>query len=384
MSQLRVLHTNFLHGWGGQSNRILTECEGLAARGWDVLVSAPPDSQLLKRAQARGLAVTGAVRYVGGLKAGFLADILAMRRLLREFRPDLVHLHGGKDSWVLAEALAVRRPAPRPVIVRTKHNVFPVRDHLLNRWQYGRFFDQIIGLSTAIVEQLREKPYIDPAKLVLIPSAIDAERFHVAPDTRERLRKEFGFEAHHLVVGMTGRLRPEKGHDILLEAVPDVVREVPDARFLLIGSGSLGGELRERLDRSGFASHVHMAGFRTDVPDCLAALDAYVQPSRSEGLGTSILEASAAGLPIVASRTGGIPDVIIDGETGLLADPESPPALARALIRLLKDPSLRQTLAAAARRRVQTVFSIGPLVENTEKAYHSVLATHRKGDVARP
>src|SRR4051812_43557688 len=125
----RVLHTNFLNGWGGQSNRILTECSGLAERGWDVLISAPPDSELVKRAKAAGLKTADSIRYRGGLKRGFVADIFAMRRILQSYRPEIVHLHGGKDSWLLAEALVFLPREYRPHIIRTKHNIFPIRDH---------------------------------------------------------------------------------------------------------------------------------------------------------------------------------------------------------------------------------------------------------------
>ena len=373
MSAPRILHTTVLHGWGGQSNRILTECEGLAKLGWDILISAPADSQLLARAQAKKIPTNPTICYRGGIRPGCLCDVRAMRRLLREFRPDIVHLHGGKDSWVAAAALCLCPPIPKPVIIRTKHNVFPVSDHVPNRWQYGRFFDWIVCLSAAIVDQLRAKPYVNSGRLVTIPSAIDAHRFRVPRGMRERIRREFGYTDGDVVVGMTGRLCPEKGHDVLLRAVPRVLASCPKARFLLVGAGSLEDELTSRIARNDLPAAVQMAGFREDVAECLSAMDIYVQPSRSEGLGTSVLEASAAGLPIVASRTGGIPDIIIDGQTGVLVEPESPVELAAGIVRLAGDPGLRATLSAAARDRVASEFCVPKLVTQTDVLYRRVL-----------
>ena len=162
---MRVLHTNFLRGWGGQSNRILMECRGLAERGWEVLLSVPRDSELAKRARAAGLAVDERVGYESLIRSVAHGDVKRFRTLLREFRPDIVHLHGGRDSWIAALALMGYRP--RPIVVRTKHNVFPIANHPANRWMYGRFFDHIVCISSAIVAQCAEKRYIAPSRELL-------------------------------------------------------------------------------------------------------------------------------------------------------------------------------------------------------------------------
>lgn len=371
---MKILHTNFLRGWGGQSNRILTECVGLRDLGYDVLLSVPPKSQLAVRARDAGLQVDESIRYVGGFRWGVIEDVRAMGRLLRQYQPDIVHLHGGRDSWAYALAVATWPKERRPLTIRSKHNIFPVSDHPLNRWQYGKVFDHFVCISTAIERQLAEKPYIDPANLTTIPSAIPAERFVAPPGTRERMREELGYGPDDLVVGITGRLRREKAHDVLFRAVPLVVRECPQARFVCFGSGSLGGEFAELLEKDGMDQYVQMAGFRKDVADCLAALDIYTQPSRSEGLGTSVLEAGAAGRAIVATDCGGIPDIILDEDTGLLVPMEDPPALAAAILRLAGDEELRACLGAAVREHVAREFSVEHLVAKTDELYRRLTA----------
>lgn len=375
---VKVLHTNFLRGWGGQSNRILTECIGLAENGWDVLVSAPGESQLIRRAADAGLAVDTTVRYVGGLRAGVVKDVIAMRRLLDNFQPDIIHLHGGRDSWAYAKATLLTPRERRPIAIRTKHNIFPVSDHPLNRWQYGKCFDSIVAISSAIARQMTGKRYIDPAKVVIIPSAIDAERFRLGNNARQEARAELGYGEQDIVIGITGRLRREKAHDVLFKAVPLVVQRCPRARFVCFGSGSLGGDLAASLETAGMTSYVQMAGFRSDVPRCLAALDIYTQPSRSEGLGTSVLEAGAAGLPVVASDSGGIPDIIRHEQTGLLVPVEDHEALADALVRLASDESLRSRLAVAVRKHVERVYSVKQLVWSTDEHYRNILSRHGK------
>jgi glycosyltransferase involved in cell wall biosynthesis len=366
---MKVLHTNFLRGWGGQSNRILMESLGAAAAGHEVLLSVPADSELARRARAAGLSVDGSVSYSGGVRPSVLRDAAALRRLLHNFRPDLVHLHGGRDSWLAAAAISTIATPRRPHVIRCKHNVFPIAQHPLNVWQYASFFERIICLSTAIMEQCAAIRGVRQENLRLIPSATDAENFPVDPLKRAQVRAEFGYDGEHIVTILVGRLRPEKGHEILLRAGPAVLAANPRVRFLLAGSGSQRCDLERLAACLGLTPYCVFAGFRADIPDLLAAADIAVQPSLSEGLGTSVLEACAAALPVIASRTGGIPDIILDNETGILVTPGSSQELALALIRCAGDAELRRRLGDAARARVSTVFSRHRLIEQTLALY---------------
>ncbi len=204
--------------------------------------------------------------------------------------------------------------------------------------------------------------------LDLAHSAVNAERFRL-PRDRSVLR-EFGLAGRY-VAGIVGRLRPEKGHRHLFEALPKVIQAKPDFALLAVGSGSLEGELMALAGRLGLERHVRFAGFRTDVPRILNALDLFVMPSISEGLGTAALEAGAAGLPIVASREGGITDIITDGEHGLLAPPGDAPALAEAIVRMTLDRDLAARCAHAVRQRVCAEFSEEALVEKNDAIYRA-------------
>jgi len=362
---MKILHTNFHRGWGGQSNRILVECRGLVERGHEVTLAVPEGSVLAERAAGTGIRIFTGAQFTRGFRPRKVArDVRALRRLLREGDFDLIHTHGSQDSWAVTFALINFHP--RPVVLRTRHNIFPIRDHFLNRKLYGTWTDGLVCISEAIVEYCAAKPYLKRENLSLIHSAVDAERFNVPRD--RSLLEEFGV-ADRFVAVVTGRLRKEKGHTHLIDAMKRVAAEVPKFVLLVVGSGSLEGELKEQARAAGLQARVIFTGFRTDIPQILAAADLFVMPSISEGLGTAILEAGAAGLPIVSTPVGGIPDIIRDGDTGLLASPGDSDALADALIRMSGDPDLAARCGEAARRHVDEQFSEESLVRETEAAY---------------
>lgn len=362
---MRILHTNFHRGWGGQSNRILTECRGLVGLGHAVTLAVPEGSVLAERARGTGIEVFTGAQFVRGFRPLKIArDVRALRRLLRDGRFDIIHTHGSQDSWCITFALAGF--SPRPVVLRTKHNVFPIRDHLLNRRLYGRWTDGIVCISEAIVEYCAAKPYLRRENLSLVHSAVDADRFALPRD--RSFLEEFGLRDRY-VAAVTGRLREEKGHRHLIEALPRVVRETPDFALLIVGSGSLEDELKASVRALNLERHVVFTGFRTDIPRVLAAVDLFIMPSISEGLGTAILEAGAAGLPIVSTRIGGIPDIIRDGESGLLVPAGDPVALGEAILRMARDRAFAARCADAVRRHVHENFSEDALVAKTEAAY---------------
>jgi glycosyltransferase involved in cell wall biosynthesis len=295
-----------------------------------------------------------------------------------EGRYDILHLHGGRDSLVAALSLPLTPGAFRPRVIRTKHNVFPISDHVGNRHLYGRVFELHIALSQAIVDQLAEKPYVARGNIRRIPSAIEPGRFQLPAGTREKMRAEFGFQPDDLVVAMVGRFRPEKGHDILMPAAQLVIRQAPKVRFLLLGAGSQLSEIQLLVAEHQLTDHVLMPGFRTDIPECLSAADLYVQPSRSEGLGTGVLEAAAARLPIVASRVGGIPDIVAHEDMGILVQPEDSLALATGLLDMLEHPERARSMADLLYHHVLSEFSVTTLMERTDAAYREILAMPRE------
>ena len=370
---MKILHTNFHKGWGGQSNRILIVCRELAQRGHEVAIAAPPGSELVRRAQAQGVRTFEEMRFFRGLHPlSLLRDIRAMRRLLLQEKFDIVHTHGSQDAWCAAFALLGMNPLPH--LLRTKHNIFPIREHFANRWLYGRMTDKIICISRAILEYCAAKPYLRRENLVLIHSAVNAELY--ARGDREKIRRELGLGGHY-VAGIVGRLRPEKGHHTLLEAFARLKDRAPDMMLVVCGDGSIFQELSDFAKANAISDRVIFTGFRTDIPDILSALDVFILPSLSEGLGTAVLEAGAAGLPIIASNVGGIPDIIEDGKTGQLVSPADVDALVAAVSLLYSNRDIARRYGIAAQEYIKTNFSEKTLGDKNHDLYQSLFIKNK-------
>jgi glycosyltransferase involved in cell wall biosynthesis len=221
--------------------------------------------------------------------------------------------------------------------------------------------DAFVAMSEAIRREFVAAG-VSPERIAHLPHGVDTRRFRPAEaGERSRLRWLLGRGESEVVFCYTGRLLRGKGLETLLSAFGEVARESPEAHLVIVGSGegqalSVEGALRDEVRRSGLQARVTFAGRRDDVEECLRAADVFVFPSLNEALGISLVEAAACGLPAVASRTGGIVDVVRDGNTGLLVDPGDAPGLAAAMRRLLGDASQRQALGAAARERAVARF----------------------------
>jgi glycosyltransferase involved in cell wall biosynthesis len=182
------------------------------------------------------------------------------------------------------------------------------------------------------------------------------------------------------VIGITGRLRPEKGHKILFETIKQIKHEIPDLILVITGTGSLYHQLKQYANDLGIDNFLIFTDFRKDIPDILASFDLFIMPSLSEGLGTSVLEAAAAGIPIIASDIGGIPDIIEHEKSGLLVQPGQIKPLAEAIIRLYSKREIAQTYANSARERIKNLFSEKSLGNKTDTLYGRILSSMKKND----
>jgi glycosyltransferase involved in cell wall biosynthesis len=215
----------------------------------------------------------------------------------------------------------------------------------------------------------------------MIYNAVDLERYD-HPEPCCTLAEEYGMEPGSQIVGVVARLEPEKGHPTLLEAWPAVLRKVPDAYLLIVGEGARREALEQQVRALRIAHRVVFTGRRDDVPAVTAALDVAVLPSYREAQGLTILEAMALSRPVVASNVGGIPEMIEDGVTGLLVPPNDPPALATAIVRLLQDHSLADTIGRAGHDLVHDRFCIEIMVKAVEEIYDEGARATRLSEVA--
>jgi glycosyltransferase involved in cell wall biosynthesis len=379
---VKIFHINMHRQWGGQPNRVLMTALGLRDLGHEVVVSGPQGSVLCQRAAAAGLRTFDDLELRSGFRpASVWKDTRNMLAHLRQEKYDIVDTHGSQDTWRVHYARLLMKPDERPAFIRSRHNIFPVSGNPLNKWLYSHV-QHVITISPQVIAHLAA--VVPPEKCTSIYSAPDLERFAISAEAagqqRLEVRSELGVAPDELLVGVVGRLAPEKGHRYLVEASPEIIAAVPNVRFVFIGQGRTRDELEAQIAALGepLASRFQLLGFREDVPRLLRGLDLFVlPPTEGESLGTSILEAFAADLPVVATDVGGVSESVIDGVTGRLVPPGLPAPLGAAIIQLLTDRTLASGLARRGKERVHEVFTPEAIARQTEAVYQKVLAEQR-------
>lgn len=303
------------------------------------------------------------VPFKGELDVGFLFRLL---RLFRARSPDIVHVHSrrGADIW---GGLAARMCGIKSVISRRVDN--PEARGIV-KYKYG-MYDRVITISQGIRDVLL-KEGVPEEKIHCVPSAVDWENYQQDCD-RTWFEQEFDLPDFARPVAMIAQFISRKGHDCLIRAMPSILRECPEARFLLLGTGGLYHSCRDRIREMGMEYAVRMPGFRDDLEKILSCLDLVVHPAQMEGLGVSLLQACAAGVPVVATPVGGIPEIVVQDENGYLVPVQDSERLAAAVVELLKDEPKRQEFARAGRSRVREKFDIQSMVKGNYRVYQELI-----------
>lgn len=363
-AEMFSLHIDTARTWRGGQNQVLLTVLGLRAMGHRAALVAHAEGELRARA-AEGLELVPLTpRTELDLSAAW-----RLSRVIKRLRPDLVHAHDPHGVAMASVALSMSGSAPRPPLVASRRVDFRLKGNALSRWKYGQV-DRFICASELIRTMLLNDG-VPPERAVTVHEGIDLQ--HVAAAPPLNVHEEFWLPHDAPVVGNVAALVPHKGQRHLIGAAAIVVREVPDARFVIAGEGELRAALERQIREHHLEKHVFLAGFRPDALSLLKSVDLFVMSSVTEGLGTSILDAMACGKAVVGTRTGGIPEVVVDGETGLLVLPRDDQALAAAIVRLLTDPDLRRRLGEAGLVRVRERFSAERMVLDTIGIYGEVL-----------
>ncbi|MGV9270471.1 glycosyltransferase [Kitasatospora sp. NPDC003701] len=299
---------------------------------------------------------------------------LRLRRLLAERRYGLVHTHMPVPAT--AARLLSYRPggAGSPRLVHTEHNVWD-RYRPVTRWANALTYrrnDAVVAVSHAVERTIPAARRRPGAWVHVVHHGPDLAGAPQGPAARAAARAELGLPQDAFVVGTVGNLTPKKDQATLLLAHARLRRDRPRARLVLIGAGPLDGRLRAHAEELGVSDSVLFAGSRPDVPALLPGLDVFTLSSRQEGLPVALMEAMTSGLPSVVTRVGGMPEVLDDGDQGLLVEPGDPAALAAALGRLADDRELRERLGAAARERAAR-FDVAGAQRAVEAVYEQVL-----------
>jgi glycosyltransferase involved in cell wall biosynthesis len=370
---IKVLMVHNYSSWGGNLATVLALCEGLRERGVNVSAAFPVSQPYVERFVEAGITVLDTE-----VKSKWdVGAIGRFRRIIREKDVGIVHTHTRRADM----AAGIAGQDGRTATVTTHHGqinldgtTFEFKKDLSARvYNYilKRFFTVNVAVSGEIVHELHDNCGVPYERIRRIPNGLDPSPF-LADIDRDAVRSDLGLAPGDLAVTLVGSI-DRKGHRELTEAAAALRADFPETRYLYVGEGPRETEVAEQISRLGLESIVRFTGFRNDVPAVLAASDIFCLPSYSEGLSISIMEAMAAGLPVAASRIGGNPELVVDGETGFIFEPFDPGDVADKLSKLLKDADMRRKMGEAGRRRVLTDFTLDDMVRRYYELYESIV-----------
>lgn len=363
-----ILHVDSERTWRGGERQVMELMRRQRRRGHTPHLAAPGASAIAARAGAEGFPVHAVP--MRGTWDVFSA--LAIAGLHRRLRPDIVHWHAARAHALGAMASVF---APGPARVLSRRVDFPVRRTPGSKLLWALPVEGIAAISDGVRTAL-EGSGVDPARVRVVPSGIDLTP-HEAPFDRAALRARYGIGDEEIVALQVAALAPHKAQSDLLRAAALARGRAPSLRIWIAGEGPLGPALEAEQRELGLGTTVRFLGFREDVIDLLRAADFFVVSSYLEGMGTATLDAMAAGLPVAATRVGGVPEIVQDGQTGLLVPPRDPTALSEAMTRLALDRELRARLGNGGKIKV-LAFSADQTEERTDALYAEIL-TRREG-----
>jgi len=365
--RLRVAHIELGEHLYGGAQQVLYLLAALPQEEVNSLLICPRNAAVGQGARRLGIEVEE-IDYHGDLDWRAVSRI---RRILVRHRVGLVHVHSrrGADIWGGLAARKLRLPC---ILSRRV-------DHHERRWVVAlkyRLYDHVIAISEGI-RQVMISDGVPAEAVTCVRSAVDWERFQ-QPADRPALALRYGLPDHAVVIGIAAQLIPRKGHDVLLDAMTELVGRWPDLHLLVMGKGPLESVLREQIRDRDLEHHIHCVGFLADLEAVLPSLAFLVHPARTEGLGVALLQAASAGVAVIASDAGGMPEAVTDGETGVLIPPGDAKALEMAMEQLLSAPAQAAAFGQAGRARMHREFSIPVMAQGNWGVYRRVINARRQ------
>ncbi|MDP2939633.1 MAG: glycosyltransferase family 4 protein [Candidatus Omnitrophota bacterium] len=378
-SQIKVLHIHTRGIVGGSGTNTLLSMAGLPQDKFIPILACGSEGPLVDEALKKDLAVVILPHLKN--KINIFDDLLALFEiigLIRQEKFTIVHTHNSK-AGILGRFAA--RICGVPIVVHTLHSC--VFNYPNLNWFQKRFFlfleklaakitDKLITISEPLKDEFIKAKVASRDKFITIYSGVEIEKFKLHSNIAEK-KQELGIPENKFVVGIVGRLDEGKGHEFVLKSVPLVLNEVKDVVFTFVGDGPLRKSLENLATELGIRENVIFTGIRNDVAEVLQVFDIFCLASLYEGMGRVILEAQVAGKPVVATRIGGIPDIVCENKTAFLVKTKDASSLAGALLKLIKDDSLRQAMSDAAEEFVSFKFSSEKMVADIIKVYEELL-----------
>lgn len=378
MRSLNILEISSSRRWIGEASHLFNLSNRLILRGHKVFLITRCGWELSKKADDAGLPnIPLNMNGHFNIRDNF-EDISRLVAIFRNQKIDIVHSHRGHDHWLAAVALTISRK--KIPLIRTRHVNVPVKNHIFNKWLYNYKTDKIICVAKHIKDMLISNNRFKEEKLELIYTGADTELFDYRL-TGEKIRKEFGISDSSPVIGVVGRITPIKGHRFILNAIPAIKNEFPDAKFIFAGDfrdRNFLTYLQSMIEKSGIKDSIIFTGFRNDIPEVVACFDVAVISSKgSEGSSRACYEFMAMKKPIIATKVGIMPEIIEEGITGILVPGMDSEAMASAIIKILRDRDGAKKLGERAYRSLMEKFNFNVWVDKNEKLFFEVLSKYK-------
>lgn len=383
--RITVLHLIASRGLGGAEKVLLTLLQNAELNELNVILGIFQKKRQEASVFSKEAKKTGATVEVLNFGNPYdLSQVVGLFHLIRKYRPDIIHTHGYKSNTL---GFLLSRPFGIP-IVTTVHGLYQnsakTHVHVNLSLRFLKYFDAVIAVSDNIRDQLT--PLHVPSNKVITIHNVPPRIAVMAVDNRSLFRKEIGIRDDEKMIGFVGRLERVKGCDLLIEAVSKLVLRGFHSQLVIVGEGPEKETLMQMVKNLGLGGNVHFCGFREDINNVYQSLDMLVLPSRHEGIPLVMLEAMAQGVPIVATRVGGIPEVITDGVQGLLSTPENPETLADRIMSCFINPEETKKRVAAAKKKILECYDVKRWLQKYREVYNMAtkrVRSNEKGRVAR-
>jgi glycosyltransferase involved in cell wall biosynthesis len=369
----RILYIHGIGNIGGAERDLLAVVQALNRARWDAQVACPSQGPLYESLRQAGISLHPLV--LSPWRKWFSLfvrwrGVMRLRELLKQLEPALVHVN---DIWWVPHTIrAVNHLSGRriPIVTHVRQEIEPEK---VSRYWLTRV-DAVIAISKQ-VEQALIAGGVASRLVRTIYSGLDLSKGGRTEDNYKAVRFKLGVSSDAVLLGTVANLFPRKGYDVMLRALPMILKAEPSTQYVIVGTGEREYEqtLRKLSEELGITHCVHFYGFQDPVRPFLEAMDLYVHPARMEGFGIAVIEAMAAGKAVVATNTGGLPEVVDEGQTGLLVAPDNPEALSAAVVSLLRDKMRRNEMGACGAKSVRERFELKASVAAIEQLYDQIV-----------
>ncbi len=360
---MRILHTESSKGWGGQEIRILREAEGMRKRGHEVILAVNSGGKLIPRAKEAGFTV-----YELSFKKAFaLKTIYSLVQICKKHQIDIINTHSSLDAWLGGIAARLAKKS----VIRTRHLSTPIRKGLNSKLLYKGLADFVVTTSSPILSTIGRQAKLPPYRLQCIPTGIDPTTLKADPLKAAEFRASLGVGPSDILIGTACFVRSWKGIQDLLQAAT-LLKNRKEIKWVIVGGGHVD-DYRAKIPELGLNGIVTFTG-HLEVPySAIRAMDIFVLLSTAhEGVSQASLQAAYLERPLITTTVGGLPEVCLDGQTGYVVPPFSPESVAKAVAKLVDNPTLRAQFGVRGKQLVEEKFTLTHTLDEMEKVYTQV------------